>query len=196
VARTQAIAAVGRAILGLLADNVPRAEFPDARFELYQPSNFNNSPISEGITLFLYRVEVNASLRNVSGGVGVDGLRRRPPLPLDLYYLMTAWARDAARQQRLLGLAMRTLEDASILSAGALNNAQPETDVFRPHETVELLLGTLSLQDLTNLYGAYRISPPVSVVYIARIVCIDSTMLLEESAPVQTRQFDMAKNQL
>lgn len=192
MAKTQAIAVTGQTILGLLADNIPKSEFANARFELYQPANFQ-SPMEEGISLFLYRVEVNAGLRNTRGQVGLNGAARHPPLPLDLYYLLTVWAKDVVKQQRVLGLAMRTLEDAPVLSAGRLNNSGPEADVFQPNETIEIIFNPLSLQDLSNLWGTFKASPPMSVAYIARVVGIDSTLPAEELTTVQTREINFAK---
>lgn len=193
MAKAQAIAVVGQAVLGMLADNIPQTEFTNARFELYQTSNFT-SPMEEGISLFLYRVEINSSLRNLPIRTGLDGISRRPPLPLDLYYLLTVWAKDVVKQQRILGWAMRTLEDAPVLSAARLNNFGPESDVFQPNEKVELIYQSLSLQDLSNLWSAFKVSLPMSVAYIARVVGIDSTISAEETTAVQTRQFDLAKN--
>jgi hypothetical protein len=192
VAKAQAIAVTGQTVLGLLADNIPKSEFTNARFELYQTANFR-SPMEEGISLFLYRVEINPGLRNMPNRTGLDGISRRPPLPLDLYYLLTVWAKDVVKQQRVLGWAMRTLEDSPVLSAGRLNHYGPERDVFQPNETIEIIYHPLSLQDLSNLWGAFKLSLPMSVAYIARVVGIDSTIPSEESAPVQTREFDFAK---
>ena len=191
--KAQAIAIIGQTVLGLLADNIPKSEFTNARFELYQPANFQ-LPMEEGISLFLYRVEINAGLRNSPYKTGLDGVSRRPPLPLDLYYLLTVWAKDTIKQQRILGWAMRTLEDAPILAAGRLNNFGPEADVFQPNETIEIIFHSLTLQDLSNLWGAFKSNLPVSVGYIARVVGIDSTIAAQESAPVQTREFDFTKN--
>ena len=192
MARFQAIAATGQAMLGLLADSCPTPEFAGARFELYQAGNFL-APMDEGISLFLYRVGVNAALRNHPASVGLMGERRRPPLPLDLFYVMTAWAKTAVKQQRLLGWAMRTLEDTPILPASLLNHYGPEADVFNPHETVEVIFETLTLQDLSNLWNAIKINPPLSVPYTARIVGIDAPLTQTEAGLVRTREFEMAK---
>ncbi len=192
--KAQAVAVIGQTVLGLLADNIPKTEFTNARFELYQPANFQ-SPMEEGISLFLYRIEINAALRNIPNRTGLDGISRRAPLPLDLYYLLTVWAKDAIKQQRILGWAMRTLEDAPILSAGRLNHFGTETDVFHPHETIEIIYQTLSLQDLSNIWSAFKVSLPLSVAYVARVVGIDSTIPAgEDAAPVQTRELDFTKN--
>jgi hypothetical protein len=187
VGKTQAIAAVGQAMLGLLADAVPRDEFPNAQFELYQLSNFQ-SPMEEGVSLYLYRLAVNTSRRNLPPTVAEDGRKFKPPLPIDLYYVLSAWAQTAIKQQRLLGWTIRTLEDLSILPSNLLNHYAPETDIFRPSETAEIIIDSLSLQDLNNLWSLTRNNPPLSIGYVARMIHLESTLAISEFAEVQTRE--------
>jgi hypothetical protein len=191
MARHQAIAATGQAIIGLLADARP-AEFDAARFELYQLKDFQ-TPIEEGVSLYLYRLAVNGSRRNLPPTIGPDGRKYRPPIPLDLHYLLTAWAKTAGRQQRLLGWALRTLQDAPVLPASFLNNYAPEHDVFRAHEAVEVIFDALSLQDMNNLWGVVKNVPPLSVAYIVRMIAIESEVAIEEAREVQTRAFDVGQ---
>lgn len=193
MARYQAIAATGQAILGLLADACPKPEFDGARFELYQAKDFQ-SPIEEGVTLYLFRLAINGSRRNLPPTVGPDGKKYRPAIPLDFHYLLTAWAKTAARQQRLLGWAVRALQDVPVLPASFLSAYAPEQNVFRPGEAVELIFDALTLQDLNNLWGAAKIAPPLSVAYMVRMMAIESEVeLAEEGALVQTRAFDMGR---
>ena len=195
MARTQAIAATGQAILGLLADACPKPEFSAARFELYQISNFT-LPMEEGISLYLYRVAINGARRNLPSTVGPNGERFRPAVPLDLHYIASAWAQTAVKQQRLLGWAIRMLEDTPILPAGLLNNYGPESDIFKPSETVEVILESLTLQDWNNLWSAAKTNPPsLSVGYVARMIGIESSASLSELASVQTREFGVGKVQ-
>ena len=188
MASFQAIAATGQAMLGLLADAVPKPEFANAQFELYQIGNLSN-PMDEGISLYLYRVAVNGARRNMPPVTGPDGRRYRPPIPLDLYYLLSAWARSPVKQQRLLGWAIRMFEDVPILPTGLLNNYGPEPEIFQPGETVEIILESLTLQDLNNLWSATKTTPPLSVGYVARMIGISSMLPLTEAAEVQTREF-------
>src|SRR5262245_2576955 len=186
-----AIAVTGQAILKLLADSCPRAEFPSARFELFQIGNFSQSqPMEEGISLYLYRLGVNAARRNLPFQVKANGQRYRPPLPLDLYFLMTAWARSADKQQRLLGWAMRVLEDTPLLPSGLLNDVGPEPEIFQPNETAEIIYEPLSLQDMYNIWSVLKASPQISASYVVRAISIDSTVLITEADPVQTRTLD------
>lgn len=188
----QAIAATGQAMLGLLSDAVPRDQFPNAQFELYQMSNFQQ-PMEEGISLFLYRIAANTSRRNLPPTTGPDGRRFRPPIPVDLYYILTAWAPTAVRQQRLLGWTIRMFEDVPILPTGLLNNYGPEPEIFKQGETVEIVLDSLTLQDLNNFWGVSKSSLQLSVGYVARMLHIQSSMPITEYAEVQTREFGVGK---
>jgi len=188
----QAIAATGQAMLGLLSDAVPRDQFPNAQFELYQMSNFQQ-PMEEGISLFLYRIAANTSRRNLPPTTGPDGRRFRPPIPVDLYYIATAWAPTAVRQQRLLGWAIRMFEDVPVLPTGLLNNYGPEPEIFKQGETVEIILDSLTLQDLNNFWGVSKSSLQLSVGYVARMLHIQSSMPITEYAEVQTREFGVGK---
>jgi hypothetical protein len=186
MATYQAVAVTGQAILGLLANACPKPEFAGALFELYQPGNFL-LPMEEGISLYLYRITVNVNCRNLPPRLGPHGQRTRPPLPLDLYYMLTPWAKSAAKQQRLLGWAMRTLEDTPILPSGFLNHYGPETETFRPDETVELICEPISLQDMINIWDVFKPHQQLSVTYVARMIAIESPDELTEAELVQTR---------
>lgn len=196
MAKHQAIAAVGQAILGLLSDSRPRPEFESARFDLYQLKDFQ-SGMDEGLSLFLYRVAVNGARRNLAPTLSPEGKRMRAPLPLDLYYLLTAWAKTAAKQQRLLGWAVRAMQDVPVLPASFLNDYAPEPEVFRPNESVEVILDPLNLVDMNNLWGSAKVTPPLSVAYAVRMVAVESEVELAEdgNSTVQTRAFDFGKLQ-
>jgi len=175
-------------MLGLLADAVPKPEFASSQFELYQISNFGN-PMEEGVSLYLYRIAANGTIRNRQPVTGPDGRRRKPPIPLDLHYVLSVWARSAVKQQRLLGWTIRMFEDVPILPTGLLNNYGPEPEIFQPGETVEIILESLTLQDFNNLWSATKTALPVSVGYVARMVGISSELPLTEATEVQTRDF-------
>lgn len=190
MATFRAIAATSRTIQGLLEDACPRDEFPLAKFQLYQESNFIK-PMDEGISIFLYRVAVNGTLRNLPPRLASNGTRYRASLPLDLHYLLTPWAADVQRQQRLLGWGMRVLEDTPILPSGLLNHYVPEPETFHQDEAVELICDPLSLQDWVTVWDKLKSKLQTSITYTARMVMIDSTMQLPEGRAVQTRVFEI-----
>jgi hypothetical protein len=183
-----AIAAMSEAVLGLLQGAAAGTEFDTATFAQYQASNFQ-SPMTDGVSLYLYRVTVSAN-RNLPQRVGRDGRRYRPPIPLDVHFLVTAWASDAIRQQRMLGFAIRTLEDTPILPAGVLNQHGPEPDVFRPDETVELVYENVSVQDMGYIWDIAQAKEQPSATYVARMVEIESTAAAADAPPVQSRELD------
>jgi hypothetical protein len=191
MARSPAIAATSEAILGLLQSAAVGGEFDGVTFAHYQSSDFE-SPMTEGVSLYLYRITVSTN-RNLPGRLGRDGRRYLPPLPVDLHFLVTAWADDAIKQQRLLGFAIRMLEDTPILPAGVLNQHGPEPDVFRPEETVELVFESLSVQDTSYIWEIAQTKEQPSAPYVARMVEIESSVTLEDVAAVQTREFELAK---
>ncbi|MBU8896464.1 DUF4255 domain-containing protein [Corallococcus sp. M34] len=190
-----AIASVGQAILALLEQSCPKPEFEGAKFELYQAGDFK-TPMDEGISLFLYRVAPSTVRRNLSGREDALGRRARRPLPLDLCYLLTPWAKSAAKQHRLLAWSMRTLEDTPTLTAGFLNHhGRPEPDTFLPDETVTLVQDTLSIQDMLNVWEVGKPNIQVSATYIARMVLIESAISDTQGPPAQTRAFGLGRTE-
>ena len=192
MATHNAIAAIGQAILGLLASACPRPEFAGAQFDLYQGQNFQ-SPMDEGICLYLHRVTPANNIRNLPPRLAPNGKRYRPSLSLDLHYLLIAWARDAVKQQRILGWAMRELENTPLLHASLLNQHGPEQDTFDASESVDLIMDTLPILEMGAIWEVARHHMQPSVPYIARMVRIDSDIEITEAGPVQTRVFGAGK---
>ncbi|HET7401096.1 MAG TPA: DUF4255 domain-containing protein, partial [Usitatibacter sp.] len=121
MANYRAIAAVSAALQGLIRDRYPRDEFGDGLdVALYQTRDFEN-PMQEGFSIYLFHVRINGAVRNLTLRRSPDGRRFRPSLPLDLHYMITPWAQDVGRQHRMLGWAMRLMEDIGVFSAGHLN---------------------------------------------------------------------------
>jgi hypothetical protein len=193
LATYHAIAATGQAILSLLSSECPKPEFAGAQFELYQAKDLLTPGMELGVSLYLYRVAVNGNIRNTPPRLGPDGRRYRPSLPLDLYYLLTAWAKTAVKQQRLLGWAMRALENRSILPQGLLNYSAPEAEVFGPSETVEIIFEPLSVQDMVSVWEVAKANQQPSATFVARMVTIDSQVELVEARLVQTRAIELTK---
>lgn len=186
MATANAIAAVGQAILSLIAGAVPHDEFSAAQFALYQAKDFQ-SPMEEGISLYLYRITPAGEIRNYPPRVASDGKRYRQALPINLHYLLSSWARDSVKQQRLLGWAMRTLEDTPILPAGLLNQGGPEHDTFRPSETVDIIMETISIYDMGAIWDVAKPFTQPSVCYVARMVGVESLIEIPGGTLVQTR---------
>lgn len=193
MARHQAIAATSNALLGLLRDRYPRDEFGTSLDVLLYQSRDFEAPMREGFSVFLYRVTVNGTVRNMTLRRAPDGRRFRPSLPLDLHYVLTPWAEDGEKQQRMLGWVMRFMEDLGVLTAGHLNHYVAETDVFAPQEGLEIICDPLALADYLTLWDRLRPRMPTSATYALRMLIIDSDVRVDDGALVQTRGFDMGK---
>jgi uncharacterized protein DUF4255 len=192
MASPNAIAAVGKAILALLAGACPKPELAGAEFELYQAKSFL-APMKEGIALYLHRVTPANNVRNMPPRLAPDGRRYRPSLPVDVHFLLVPFADEAFKQQRLLGWAMRTIEDTPILHASFLNQYGPEPDTFREGECVDVIMETISYQDLGSIWEVAKPNVQPAVPYVVRMLALDSQLDMTEAGLVQTRVFGAGK---
>jgi hypothetical protein len=190
LASTSAISATTESVIRLLRSSYNPAEFNNAPldFQVYVANNFLN-PMEEGVSLLLYRIYQDGTNRTPAGRLQPNGQRGRNKLPVELHFLLTAWATQASLQHEIAGWMMRTLEDNPVLFPSLLNSYKP--DVFFPDETVEVSLAQLSTEDMFNIWDVvihhvYQLSVP----YVARFVQIDSTLLDTAASPVQERVSD------
>lgn len=192
MATYHAISAISQAIVSLLKSARPASEFPNLDVRLFQAKDVQSSGDFEGISLFLYRVPVSGARRQMPLTIGPSGRPYRPPLPVDLFYLMTPWAKTAEMQHLLLGWAMRAIEDSPSLPPALLNSHFPDVRPFRNDETVDLIHDPISMQDINNIWeilGKHNVQ--VSATYVARVIPIDSRVETGvDAGPVQTRVFD------
>jgi hypothetical protein len=187
MATSSAIAASCEAIVRLLRSSYNPADFSDAPldFQVYVPEDFLN-PMDEGVSLFLYRIYPDGTYRTPPGRIQPDGKRGRTKLPLELHFLLTAWAKKASLQHEIAGWAMRTLEDNPVLYPSLLNAYRP--DVFFPEETVEVALAQASVEDMFHIWDVLiNVVYQLSVPYVARVVQIESTLAIAQGGPVNQR---------
>ena len=152
------------------------------QFEVYSTEDFKNH-MASGVSLFLYRVYVNQNQRTPVVRAS-DSRTRRPSLPLDLHFFLTVWGAKASLQHAILGWAMRVLEDGPVVPASLLNGVR--RNVFRDDETVEVVAGQLTNEELMRIWDDLPTEYRLSVPYIARIVRIESA--IEVSPPSVVRQ--------
>lgn len=158
--------------------------------DLQRPLSSDTTPT---VSVMLHRISVNPGRRNVPVRIGPNGERYMPALPLDLYYLISAWASDPRLQQQLLGWAIRTIEDTVVLPSAVLNdNGWDET--FAPEETVELVWAPLTMQEEYDIWQIAQTNQQPSASYLARTVAIESRRTIPQYAPVQTTEWDDSPN--
>ncbi|TYB64790.1 DUF4255 domain-containing protein [Nonomuraea sp. PA05] len=119
-----------------------------------------------GLSILLYRVDFNKVTRPDWSAVGAeDG---NAYLPLDLHYLLTAWADNAEHEHRVIGRTLQILERPAGLGAAQL---LPGGD-WGPGESVQFFLEDLPTEDLMRTFDSLRCNFRLSVPYLARIVVI------------------------
>jgi hypothetical protein len=193
MATPSAISATTESVIRLLRSSYNPADFNNAAldFQVYVANDFL-TPMDEGVSLLLYRIYHDGTNRNPPGRMQPDGQRGRNKLPLELHFMLTAWAKQATLQHEIAGWMMRTLEDNPVLYPSLLNTYKP--DVFFPDETVELSLAQLSVEDMFNIWDViihhvYQLSVP----YVARVVELESTLVDATGIAIQERDFDFRK---
>jgi hypothetical protein len=189
MARYLAIAAAGAAIAGLIKERYPRTEFGNAlNVGTVQASEVEKGLAGEGFGVCLWRVTMNGQRRARGPRIDAFGNRFKPSLPLDLSFLVIPYANNAERQARMLGWAMRALEDAGPLTAAQLNYYLAESDIFAPEEDVDLVCDPLALTDYLALWDRFKQLPPAAN-YLMRMLLIDSSDAVSDGPPVTTREF-------
>ena len=132
-----------------------------------RPAEHATTIPANALSVFLYRVEVNKVMRAAWSGVAsFDG---QIHLPLDLHYLMTAWAENAEWEQQILGKAMQCLESFPNLSGPVL---YPTGD-WSSGEAVHLTVEDLGIDSLMRTFDSLALDYRLSVPYLARIVRLD-----------------------
>ncbi len=145
-----------------------------------------------GIAIYLHRVTPANSIRNMPPRIAPDGRRFRPSLPLDIHFLLIPYARDAFKQQRLHGWAMRTIEDTpSSTTASSINTDPSPTSspgrVHRHDHGDDRLPGSGRRVER----GEPNIQPAVP--YVVRMLQLDSALEMTEAGLVQTRIFGLGE---
>jgi hypothetical protein len=191
MATTAAIAATTGAVREVLRRAAAEAG-EDAEVAAIATARLQDPPAgADGVLgVWLHRVAPSGQRRALHGRRDPAGLPRPPAVALDLHLLVAAWADDALVEQRLLGLAVRALEDVPSLPA-ALLNAGGFAGTFGDDEAVELVLEALSAQDESDAWQVAQAARRPAAAYCARMVAIDATRTLTAAPPVEERRFEV-----
>lgn len=123
------------------------------------------------LSILLYRVDFNKTMRPSWSAVGsLDG---HSHLPLDLHFLLTAWADNAEDEHQIIGRTMQAIETVGALSGPLLY----PTGEWEPGEAVQLYLEDMATDDLMRTFDSLQCDFRLSVPYIARIVTISGSMV-------------------
>lgn len=152
------------------------------------------------INLFLYQTQLNATWRNMDIPSQVKpGETGQPLLPLNLYYLLTAYAQNEdypnPTSHRLLGQAMSIFHDHPILTSADIKAALPtndflEYDLDQQLEQVRIVYQPMSVEELFNLWSTFQTPYRISAAYEVSVVLIESRLPAKTPLPVLKRQSD------
>jgi hypothetical protein len=193
----QAIGGVSATLQTLLFDRMERPDgVANVSVTVGTPRRPDDPAVVEDprVNLFLYRVTENGYLQNQEiPGQGTGGAFGRPPLSLNLHYLLTAYGSVAVQDAPvaapffderiahfLLGSAMRVLHDVPVVTPQLLTVTAPSgmpvlhdslRDAF---ERVKITLEPLSLEDITKVWTALSLRYRLSAAYLVTVVQIES----------------------
>src|SRR5262245_6545049 len=137
MASDQAVRDMSDTLIALLKAGVPPLVNANDIL-LSTPDDFQAAPNQPTLTVFLYRITLNADMRNGMRRLLPDGRTTRTLLPLDLHYIITAWARDTRGELAIIGRVLQALYDRAELGPADLQGAS-----WEPDDTVQLVLESL-----------------------------------------------------
>lgn len=182
MATTDAVAFLGDTIVSLLQNGLSGLVAP-ADIVLSTPDEFKDfAPRQPSVTVFLYHVTINGELRN--GPSRPSGNGKRPPLPLDLRFLVTPWTKDTRDAYRIIGAISLLFYDHAVLNFGELQG----DDIWSPDDTVEFLMDPVPVEQLFDIWDPAEIPFKLSLTYLARIIGLDSSISVS-GAPVAVATF-------
>jgi len=154
-----------------------------------------------GINVLLYLVTPNSASRlsDLPTRSASGALTSRPSAALDLHYLISGYGEDESLDgQRLLARAILALTASPVLTRDTVTAAVARyrtapltaflnaTDLAEQAELVKLTPVSLTIDELTRLWGGYpEASPTVSMAYRATVVVLEADVPVQSGLPVR-----------
>lgn len=122
------------------------------------------------LSVYLYRITEDPFMKNRLPVEGTGGRVRKPPMALDLNYLITPLLKAPRDQQIVLGKVMQILYDRPTLEGPDLAGSLGTSD-----ETVRVVFNAVPLQEVSWVWQALETPYRLSVSYAVRVTMLDST---------------------
>lgn len=154
----------------------------------------SDPPTEPTITVFLYQVSHNPSMRNSDLVTRAsDGtLLKRPAAALDLHFLISAYGEETELVgQRLIGSVVRTLHEIPVLPKELIEEAARRpylagSDLAESPQKVRFTPLQMDVDETSKLWGMLHNTPySLSVVYQASLVLLDGHQKPVPAKPVQ-----------
>jgi hypothetical protein len=150
--------------------------------QLGSPPDVGAATDTKLISLWLYRVGRNEFTNNEPPIRPTPNQVSKPPLLINLHYLVTPVQRSPETRQELLGLVMQTFNDHSIVQGSDLGTPPPAG-----LKDLRVVPEMLSLEELARVWDALQEAYMLSVSYVVQVVAIDSGHEPLRTAPVLER---------
>ena len=142
----------------------------ESLISLESPSEHIENKDGTLLSIYLYRIGEDPYMKNRPPVEGTGGQLRRPPLSLDLYYLITPLLTDAFDRHVVLGKIMQVLYDHPTLDGPDLvGSLAASGDVLR------CTLNPVPLNEVALVWQALEIPYMLCVSYTMRVALLQST---------------------
>jgi Pvc16 N-terminal domain len=154
---SSSIADVGETLIDLLRAELAALITQPVEIALLSPAEAAQAG-NVRLSVFLYSLSPVAELRNEPDVLVTLSETALPPLPLDLYYLLTAYppppgmvtpTERTLEAHVLLGAAMRVLHDNGTLTGSVLRGALPRDEELR------VSFQPITVEDLTRIWSVF-----------------------------------------
>lgn len=142
------------------------------------------------INLFLYKAQENPVLKNMDWQVkrGEPNQLVPPPLSLNLFYLMTAYAPNDlqtgnATAHEILGEAMRVFYENPIVPLDYLAE-----ELGDAREQIKIIQNTLDIEELSQVWSTFTQPFRLSVLYEISVVQLDMLSASERTMATRVRE--------
>jgi len=151
---------------------------------------------TDHLNLFLYTVTMNSGWRNVATVRSPAGDRvGRPPLAVDLHFLLSAYGASQYHPELLLGIGMQVLHEQPFLDRDGIralfglggspeDQAMATAELDQQIEQIKISPHDLSADELYKLWSAFGSKCRPSAAYVATVVLIDSKAQVRSAKPV------------
>jgi hypothetical protein len=153
------IKSVGRKLIDMLKSglsSMPGLTVADVTLD--SPSVLRSGNI---LSVFLYRVDIDDANRKNTSAPSPSEAPVRPPLALNLYYLVTPIAEQAEDAHLLLNAAMEILNNTPVVQVESLPTL--------PQRTLEIASNPLSLDEITRLWLALVTPYRLAMSYVVKV---------------------------
>lgn len=137
------------------------------------------------LSLYLYRIVENPYMKNQPVQPGEGRRLRRPPLTLDLFYLVTPIIGTPREQQMVMGKVLEVFHDRAILQGPDVGPLAAASEELR------VVLNPVPLDETARVWEALDMSYRLSVCYTVRVALVDSRRT-RTAQPVLDRTGDYA----